>query len=247
MGNVAAKASVQGESFHYGEGCPTEIPVLKNQRTMKLHRYALAAFAALTLSTAAHAAAIVNSFSDIQYWVGSGSSQAALVIDWADGTGTGSFAWGFRWNGTATGEDMLRAIAGAIGTNTTTATADGTGDPALTLYTQFFSGFGNAVYQLDYQDHAAGGFETDSAGYWAYFTADNTASLPTSWTSSLVGMGDRTLANNSWDGWAWDEDFAFPEPAPSQPFAAAVPEPSVLALVALGGIALLRRVRSRHA
>jgi len=52
-------------------------------------------------------------FDDIEYWVGTGSNRAALVIDWNDGKNHQSLAWGYRWDGTAYGADMLMAIAGS--------------------------------------------------------------------------------------------------------------------------------------
>ena len=45
--------------------------------------------------------------SDILYWVGTGSNEAVLAVNWADT----ALAWGYRWNGTATVSDMMSAIA----------------------------------------------------------------------------------------------------------------------------------------
>lgn len=189
-------------------------------------------------------AATVTSFDDITYWVGSGSNQAGLVIDWYDGQEVTSYAWGYRWNGAATGEDMFRAIAGFIGTDTTPAVPDGSGDPALTLYTIAFVGFGNAAYQIVYLSHSEGGFDPDTSGYWGYYVADGTSDLPTTWTYSEVGMGDRNLANSSWDGWAWAPDFV--DAPPTEPVAA-VPEPGSVLLFALGTGILLWQFRRRNA
>jgi len=50
---------------------------------------------------------------DIAYWVGAGTNRAALVVDWNDGIDPVSLAWGFRWNGAATGQDMFEAAAAA--------------------------------------------------------------------------------------------------------------------------------------
>lgn len=47
--------------------------------------------------------------SDILYWVGEGSNQAVLAINWPDT----ALAWGYRFNGTATVQDMLDDIANA--------------------------------------------------------------------------------------------------------------------------------------
>ena len=48
-------------------------------------------------------------FSDIVYWVGTGSNEAVLAVNWADT----ALAWGYRWTGTATVEDMMNGIAAA--------------------------------------------------------------------------------------------------------------------------------------
>ncbi len=48
-------------------------------------------------------------FSDIVYWVGTGSNEAVLAVNWADT----ALAWGYRWNGTATVADMMDGIAAA--------------------------------------------------------------------------------------------------------------------------------------
>jgi len=206
-----------------------------------------AAFAALSLLASSATGQTITNLSDIKYWVGSGTNQAGLVIDWRDGQITTSYAWGYRWNGTATGEDMLKAIAGAIGSSVYPATpgaasSDGNGDPSLTLYIQSFS-FGDSVYQLDYASHSVGGFDPDSAGYWSYYITDGSSALPSTWNSSNVGMGARTLSNNSWDGWSWAADFV--DTPPGTPIAA-VPEPATLTLFILSGLGIVLN-RRRHA
>ena len=47
--------------------------------------------------------------SDILYWVGTGSNEAVLAVNWADT----ALAWGYRWNGSATVADMMADIAAA--------------------------------------------------------------------------------------------------------------------------------------
>ena len=47
--------------------------------------------------------------SEILYWVGTGSNQAILAVNWADT----ALAWGYRWNGTATVATMMADIAAA--------------------------------------------------------------------------------------------------------------------------------------
>ena len=48
-------------------------------------------------------------FSEILYWVGEGSNEAVMAVNWADT----ALAWGYRWNGTATVADMMADIAAA--------------------------------------------------------------------------------------------------------------------------------------
>ena len=49
----------------------------------------------------------------IQHWAGdpNGEKKCALVIDFQDFEGMESLVWGYRWNGTKTGEDLIRAVA----------------------------------------------------------------------------------------------------------------------------------------
>ena len=78
-------------------------------------RFSLVAFGVLAGSSGVASASFV--FDDIGFWVGSGANQAALVIDWNGPDGSGSepvsYAWGFRWDGVATGQNMLAAVINA--------------------------------------------------------------------------------------------------------------------------------------
>ncbi len=47
--------------------------------------------------------------SEIEYWVGEGSSQVVMAVNWADT----ALAWGYRFNGTKTVNDMMNDIATA--------------------------------------------------------------------------------------------------------------------------------------
>lgn len=64
------------------------------------------------------------SFDDVQFWTGSGTNRAALVIEWSTPESAlystvpapiadKSLVWGYRFNGTATGTEMLQAILAA--------------------------------------------------------------------------------------------------------------------------------------
>lgn len=211
--------------------------------------------AALSISASAF------SFSDIRLWAGSGSNQAALVIDWNDGISPESIVWGYRWDGTATGKDMFDAVL----TLDSRLYASMEYWPSYDGYTVYGigydinangSGFVSGVredadgnedgYALDLADHYKEGWFT---GYWSYYVAETTGDLPTGWDYSGWGISARTLENGSWDGWSFVSDMSDWTSAgpPDTPIAATtVPEPSgILALVSgtlgLIGLAAKRR------
>ncbi|MDD2951760.1 MAG: Ig-like domain-containing protein [Parabacteroides sp.] len=76
------------------------------------------------------------SFDDIQFWVGSGSKKAALVIEWHDRNSPDAIVWGYRWDGEANGHDMIVAIAQA--------------DPRLVLLTQYTGWMGYTIDGIGY-------------------------------------------------------------------------------------------------
>ena len=49
-------------------------------------------------------------FDMIESWSGEGSNSAALVIQWNDPAETNALVFGYRWDGLATGADMIRAV-----------------------------------------------------------------------------------------------------------------------------------------
>jgi hypothetical protein len=175
-------------------------------------------------------------FENIRYWVGSGSNEAAFVIDF-NGGGTGiSYAWGYRFDGVKTGEQMLRDIAAH--------------DPLLSADIQSFS-FGAFLDRLSYTPAplavtltGASNFVDSPYKYWSYYTGNSGAN--TNWSSSNVGMSARNLVNGSVDGWSFTVDANFgPGVAPSDPiFVQPVPEPATMAILGLGAIGALRRRRA---
>src|SRR5215469_1128292 len=83
---------------------------------------ALAAGMAMAMLAAGRASAI--SLDDIQLWAGSGANRAAVVIEWNSPellnnstvpvpVASKAMAWGYRFNGTATGAQMLNAVLAA--------------------------------------------------------------------------------------------------------------------------------------
>lgn len=52
-------------------------------------------------------------FDMIESWTGEGANRAALVIQWNNETETTALVFGYRWDGQATGADMMRAVTEA--------------------------------------------------------------------------------------------------------------------------------------
>ena len=211
-------------------------------------------------------AQLVESFSDIQFWTGSGENRSALVLQWNDGGTPASLAWGYRWSGNATGIGMLRAIAGQT-------TVSPSGDPGTVLETSSGAdsrmtlsieryGFGDSIFAMSFQDGITTRSQADwSSGYWAYsifggnfdytnwgdptVVTYNTPGSATyssvSWFSSPIGASDRQLVDGSWDAFHFAPSFV--TSAVLQPDAVSVPEPSVVVLLtmALGFLVLKRR------
>ena len=193
--------------------------------------------------------ALVGSLDNIEYWVGAGANRAALVLQWNDGLTPVSVAWGYRWDGDATGMDMLRAIAGS------TRIEDPAGEPAgggmgaddrLNLGLVKYD-FGLSVLSLEYSP-SAGATRTQSdwySGYWQYlirggnfeyydWATEGTALYDEAgsnsyesgaWTSSPIGAGDRPLIDGAWDAYAFAAEF-ITEPL-VQPLAVTLPVPFV--------------------
>lgn len=162
-------------------------------------------------------------FDDIVYWVGTGTNEAAFVVQWNDSKNPDALVWGFRWNGTATGEDMLKAIAKTDkrfftllyqGTQFGSAVGglgfDLDGNDTNALYKN-----GNTTYPLypvdgiinttsyDFDDYTAKDADDHwgsawYTGYWSYWVKDPTDA---DFGYSGLGASSRQLVNGSWDVW----------------------------------------------
>ena len=203
-------------------------------------RTAPAAFAAVLMLTGVCRAGSVTTLDDIEFWVGGGSNRAGLVIDWADGRDP--LAWGYRWDGDATGEDMLRAVDER--------------SERLGVELRSFS-FGESVEAIGYDRDGDGFAESDPqdsfarAGdfvsdfrFWNYYVAADSPYSPAdgdgAWTSSDVGISDRGLTDGAFDGFRFQ---TFGASVPGRPSAAPapVPEPATALLVLLAAGAAVRR------
>ena len=254
-----------GPFAHGGRDCPTTFPVSK-KTMMKKTVLAVVSLAAAAWSGNAQ---IVQSFDDIEYWVGEGTKRAALVIQWNDDISPGALAWGYRWSGNATGLDMINAIAG------TTAITDPFEEPLGSLTGadgRLVAGvvrysFGDSIFSLEYSGAMPARTRADwFSGYWQYLifggnfeytdwgatepSLYNTSGSPlyasVSWFTSPIGMGDRVLVDGAWDALSFAPGFAGRSVV--QPAAVPVPEPTALGLVGLGGLLLIharRRIFAR--
>lgn len=166
------------------------------------------------------------SFNDIQLWAGSGSNRAALVIDWNDGKNPECLAWGYRWDGTATGRSMLNAIKSI---DQRLYEAPGPYGEAAVLglgYDMDSNGFSSD----DSSDHYRSGWST--AGFWSYWLKSTTDGT---WSFSHSGIAGRTLSDGCWDGWSFSNGAV-----PDTPTAATrVPEPSTFFVLVTGAAGLV--------
>lgn len=164
-----------------------------------------------------------TTFDDVQFWIGTGSNKAVLGIQWNDDKGSDPLIWGFKWDGQATGEDMLKAILkadprffsllyqgtqfgsaiGGLGFDLNGANTNGLYKDANVTYPYYpLSGIINSSsYDFDHYtaidpaDHWQSGWYQ---GYWVYNVRD---SAEDDFAYSGLGASSRVLENGSWDVW----------------------------------------------
>jgi len=174
-------------------------------------------------------------FDSIKFWAGSGANRAAMVIQWNDAGTPTSLLWGYRWDGVATGIDMVQAIAGSAtsredGQSVFLKVATGA-DPRLALSLINYS-FGRAVEALVFNDREIIRTQNDwSTGYWEYSvfggtiiydlysdtwdylgqaTYDQqgtTTYSDVNWFFSPIGISERILVDGSWDAFSFAPNF----------------------------------------
>ncbi len=136
----------------------------------------LRSLSAIALLATAPMQAQTFDLSDVAFWVGTGADSSVLVVDFHDDTDDASYAWGFLHDGTATGEDMLNAIAAA--------------DVNFTV--NLGGGF---LSDLTYNDHAGIGGDPN---WWGTWSGTSLADL-----SMNMGIGE-VLSNGSWFGCSYE-------------------------------------------
>ncbi|MCR9200326.1 MAG: PEP-CTERM sorting domain-containing protein [Planctomycetaceae bacterium] len=211
------------------------------------------------------ASAGVMDFDDLVIWAGSGSNEAALVVDWRDSRP--SLAWGFRWDGAATGEDMMRAIVAEdedfyasindrsiFGNFVSGLGYDRDGDGFSVTSGVAFDADGLFVGDTpidgiaDDADDSYGESSPSNFGFWEYFVSVDNPFDGGSWNSSSVGFSVRMLSDGDWDAWVYPGFIGNdPPPAPLAAGATPVPEPSTWAAFALLTTGyVIRRTRQRR-
>ncbi len=144
---------------------------------------------------------MANAFTidDVQCWAGTGSNRSVLIIQWPDSVSK-ALAFGYKWDGSATGAEMVEAV--------TTANPRLKYEGSTSAYGLFITGFkydtnNNGSFD-DAEDLSSAGWST--GGYWAYFLG---ASLDATWSYAPVGCGSRKLADGSVDAWAFGTGSGF--------------------------------------
>jgi hypothetical protein len=148
---------------------------------------------------------------DVDYWSGSGSNEAIVVVDF----GIDSYAFGYRWeSGVKYGKDLMDAVA----------------DAGLLDYTET-GGFLNTLSYGSYSNTGQDGWPGD---WWAYFDSVDGEN----WTVLGEGFATRVLSDGVWDGWAHQSSYDWPPAhSPTTP----IPEPMTIVSLGLGGLLLRRR------
>lgn len=185
------------------------------------------------------------SFDDIELWVGSGANRAAMVIDWVESSAEPpALAWGYRWDGSATGRDMLLAIVAAderlfvkLGDEPVNPIlvygigydADDDGEFGVDDGTSFDDdgvAFGGAPFfaaaATDPVDYYAEGW---TFAFWHYGIAASNPYDGGVWEDIQFGMAGRQLADGAWDSWAFETPAEPPFTAYAENPQAAAPFP----------------------
>ena len=223
----------------------------------------VAVILAMAMAGDARAAPLtVNDFNDILFWTGSGSNEAALVLQFPTTIGTGtatvgptSIAWGYRWDGSATFGNMLFSLAGTIVGGPQPVAGS---DPRLAVDVSYYSSFGDYfVNEMAYDQvglpsewsqtvRQIGPYDPDTGEYPAQYQLDAAAGAWTGNPLNLSGSGisGTALVDGGWYGFVQadgsGETYAFTQPV------SAVPEPSTWLLLAGGATTALIALRPRR-
>jgi len=135
-------------------------------------------------------------FSDILFWVGEGTNEAVMAVNWADT----ALAWGYRWNGTATVADMMAGIAAA--------------DPR---FSYVLGSYG--IDDINYIDTAAGMTAPLGVTPGSYWESKNNGFVDAGMTQALANGDFEKWADPAagvvvdsvyYAGWGWSYTYVYP-------------------------------------
>jgi len=234
-----------------------------------LSKTLLSVIALLAFSMAAESQAdfvTVNELSDIVLWAGAGVHEAGFVLQFGDVEDPTSIAWGYRWDGAATVEDMMFALAGS-----TTISGGGSVPPGmdsrLSLSGAEFDFGGGPVVFINSITYDQNGLPPEWSQVSRAIVDDwsNTGTYPSlysnagsggiwngstmNFAAAAVGISELFMVNGGWYGFVQSDGsdpFAFSQPVS----AVAVPEPGTWALgigavVAAWGLRRRRNIRAQ--
>ncbi|MFA8300348.1 MAG: DUF5074 domain-containing protein [Hyphomicrobiales bacterium] len=145
---------------------------------------------------------VIPSFEDISYWVGSGSNQAILQIQWNDTEGSESLAWGYRWDGEAKGIDMLEAVAEAdprLYAVVTSGTAYGTATGGFGYDINMDQEVGISKEEQILHPNDKGLIDVENYDFDGWTSLDTDDYFASGWTSDFWSYQLRTTINASWE------------------------------------------------
>ena len=140
------------------------------------------------------------SFNDIQFWIGSGTNRAALVVEWSTPESFGyttvpapvadkSLVWGYRFNGTATAAQMFNTILAA--------------DPRLNAVETYYPSFGISILGIGF--HLAGGSDPGiTDGTTTNFFANGLLTNATVDVDAAASLNPGDLYWGGWYGPNWE-------------------------------------------
>lgn len=154
--------------------------------------------------------------SDIQFWTGTGTNQAVVIVGWDDNTAGTNFAlaWGVRWNGSATAQNML--------------------DTIMAYDSRFsYSISGSFVSNVSYNDGTL--ISGSSNSYWCY-NVNNT--MAAAYPSQIMANGDVMEISSSCN-FTLSSAVAATNPNPSTPESATIDASDIVYWVGEGSYEII--------